>query len=136
MDINKMTRKDFMAVKDRGWDEDVGLFDSLVILPSRGYHDSGYRLLDFVAVKGCEPICKLSGCSDVLHINGISGMGFDWINKYGSCPKAVPPVSWSIDCLPKSGLLRLFSGQDISVGAALSSFEVFDRRKERGDTNG
>ena len=97
-----------------------GDFDSLVILPLRTKHDSGYRCLDFVAVRNGKPVCKLSGCSDVIHIGGI---GSSYLGKSDL-------VDWSIDCLPKSGLLRLFAGDAIlKDGGALSSFQVFARRR-------
>jgi len=123
--INKMTRKEFKALPLRHWQEDVGEFDSLIILPQRKMHDSGYRCMDFVGVRKDEAVCRLSGCSDVIHIEGIGGYGFQWLKRYGTVPKQVHPTEWNIDCLPKSGLLRLFSRGHIRVGDALSSFEIY-----------
>ena len=123
-----MTRKEFDALPHRKWDEDIGLFDSLVVLPgkARDLHDSGYRCMDFVAVKNGKPICRLSGGSDVIHIEGIGGLGKNWLSKYNTVPSMVPPSRWSIDCLPKSGLLQFFGHPNkISCGAALSSFEIY-----------
>ena len=125
MNVNQMKRKDFESLPYRSWHEDIGEFDSLVILPLRQRHDSGYRLLDFIAVSGDEPICPLSGCSDVIHIGGIGGLGFNWLQKYDRCPELVPPVDWSIDCLPVSGLLRMFCSGKMRAGAGLSSFEIY-----------
>lgn len=118
-----MKRADFAALPSRKWNEGIGLFDSLVILPLRTKHDSGYRLLDFVACRGQQAVCRLSGCSDVLHINGIGGYG----KPQSFVPRSMPVVAWTMDCLPKSGLLRLFCHGDykLSAGVALSSFEVF-----------
>lgn len=130
-DINDWTRKDFNNLPCRKWNEDVGEFDSFVILPMRQLHDSGFRCMDFVAVKGDQPICRLSGCSDVVHLDGIGGYGYDWLKKYGTCPELVPPSNWSIDCLRKSGLLRLFSGK-LVAGEALSSFELYTRARKSG----
>lgn len=124
--IFEMKRKDFDSLPERGWDEDIGLFDCLVILPMRYKHDSGFRCMDFVAVQGNEAICRLSGCSDVIHIEGMGGYG-DW-KPDGGLPRSVLPKGWSIDCLPKSGLLRLFcqtGGGRIKCGPALSSFGVY-----------
>lgn len=129
--INLMTRKEFEVLPSRKWDEDIGLFDTLVILPSRRLHDSGYRCIDFVAVRGDKAICRLSSCSDVIHIEGIGGYGFDWLKRYGTVPEAVPPIGWSIDCLKVSGLLRLFAYHKLRAGSALSSFEIYAEPKEQ-----
>ncbi len=153
--VSAMHRWEFDRLPHRKWDEDIGEFDSLIILPSKvhyhdilfykarcilakllryeepnvytvkGLHDSGYRCMDFVAVRGEEPVCQLSGCSDVIHIDGIGGFGYDWLHKYNTVPKLVPPHDWSIDCLPVSGLLRLFCRGKMLVGTALSSFEIY-----------
>jgi hypothetical protein len=115
-----MKKKDFqeLRVRDR-FDEDIGEFDSLVILPTRKKHDSGWMCMDFVACKDSEPICRLSGCSDVLNIDGIGGYG----PYYGSINKSVVPKGWSIDCLP-CGYLRLWSNHTLKVGVAVSNFEL------------
>ena len=118
--IDEMTREDFLALPQRNPNEPAELFDSLIILPLDDLHDSGYRCMDFVGCLNGEPICRLSGCSDVLHIDGIEGFG-------GFIRNALPPKGWTIDCLPGSGLLRLFPMREyrLRVGPALSSFEVF-----------
>lgn len=129
-DIMDMTVKDFKNLPGRKWYEDIGKFDSLVILPTRKMHDSGFMCMDFVAVRKNEPICRLSGCSDVLHIDGIGGFG-EWELDKG-IPSMIPPKGWSIDCLP-CGLLRLFClGRDgnMEVGVAVSSFEVYSAVRE------
>lgn len=161
MEINNMTVNEFRKLPHRKWDKDIGTFDSLIILPDEinhlsvlwywvryflskifslkkpdlweieGLHDSGYRCMDFVAVKNNKPLCLLSGCSDVIHIDGIGGYGKDWLKKYGTVPTTIPPSNWSIDCLPKSGLLRLFA-REITCGGALSSLEVYTTTKKGG----
>ena len=100
------TRKELEALPLRKWNENIGIFQSIIILPKRSIHDSGFRHMDFVAVKEQIPFCRLSGCSDVLHIDGIGGFG-QWDVATG-IPTTKPIVAWSIDCLPKSGLLRFF----------------------------
>jgi len=131
MNINTMTRKNFDALPARRWDEDIGEFDSLVILPLKKRHDSGYRLMDFVATREGEAVCRLSGCSDVLQLDGIGGLGFEWHLRCGRVPDAIPPASWSIDCLPYSGLLRLFCGGKMRASDALSSISVYFIKEER-----
>lgn len=124
-DINEWTLEELKALPHRKWDGDIGQFDSLVIIPTDQLHDSDYRCMDFVAVVGGEPKCLLSGCSDVIHVNGIGGYGDNWLEKYGTVPKLIAPIGWSIDCLKTSGLLRLFSGKKLTCGDALSSFEIY-----------
>jgi len=134
MDINNMTRKEFEALPHREWNEHVE-FQSLIILPGRAKdkHDSGYRCMDFVAVTKGGPQCLLSGCSDVVHIDGIGGYGNNWLLKYGTVPKNIPPSGWSIDCLPKSGLLRMWPNSNkMTCGSALSSFEIYALSKDGG----
>lgn len=128
--VNEMTRKEFEALPYRkDWSIPVEC-QSLVILPTRHLHDSGYRSMDFVACGiGGKPICRLSGCSDVLNFEGIGGYGYKWLEKYNTVPKGIPPVGWSVDCLKKSGLLRIFpgSGNTILCEAALSNFEIYSK---------
>lgn len=110
MIITEMTRKEFEALLHRS---DIpknlfGLFDSLVILPLRRKHESGYRCTEFVAVIKDEPICRLSGCSDVIHFDGIGGYGMNWLKRFGKVPNSIESKAWQIDSLPKSGLLRIY----------------------------
>lgn len=131
MKVQDMTREDFEKVPHRkNFMSVVKPFKSLVIIPTNEEHDSGYMCMDFVSVdEHGEPVERLSGCSDVLHINGIGGYG-NWRSL--NMPRLVPPIAWSIDCLKGSGYLRLFCGQVLTCGDALSSFEVFaeDKKKE------
>lgn len=120
--IADLTEEEFRNIPFReNWNSTTEKFDNLVILPMQSKHDSGYRLMDFVACKSNKPICRLSGCSDVFHLNGIGGYG----NFNGSIPVSTPVIAWSIDCLPKSGLLRLWCNFKLLAGPALSSFELF-----------
>lgn len=108
--IFDMTKEDFNKVpkRDNRW-SDFGEFRSLVIIPMDYEHDSGWMCMDFVAVNDeGEPICRLSGCSDVLTFNVIGGCG----------------KRWSIDCLP-CGYLRLFSQSALTAGPELSIFEIY-----------
>jgi len=131
-DITEMTRKEFDYLKHRDWNEDV-VFDSMVILPGRlkDMHDSGFRCMDFVAVKDMKPLCLLAGGSDVIHIDGIGGLGKNWLKKYGTVPARIPPTGWSIDCLPKSGLLRIWPDSNkMTCGDAVTIFEIYAVDKE------
>lgn len=120
-DVMKMSIEDFKSLPYRdNWDSKEEIFDSLVIVPTDKYHDSGFVCMDFVGCINNKAIKRLSGCSDVLHIDGIGGYG----EYKGYIPKAIAPKGWSIDCLP-CGLLRVFCHKKIRVDAALSSFEIY-----------
>ena len=123
MNIFEMTKEDFDKVPERGgWSRDIGEFSALVIIPQDYAHDSGWMCMDFVAVdKEGEPICKLSGCSDVLDLDGIGRYG-KWLG--GELPNCIKPKGWRIDCLP-CGYLRLFSRSTLTAGPALSDFEIY-----------
>jgi hypothetical protein len=157
--IRKMTRTEFEAVPAAKWDEDIGEFDSLVVIPAEidrgevsryntrsrlhkilptifrepeiyeitGLHDSGYRCMGFVACRGDMPLRYLSGCSDVVNLDGIGGYGKDWLQIHGTVPQSTHIVGWNIDCLTSSGLLRIFPSPRfvLIVGHALSNFEIF-----------
>ena len=132
MHVNKMTREDFEKVPWRnGIFSEEKEFYSLVVIPKDEIHDSGYRCMDFVSVsKDGEPMVRLSGCSDVLHINGIGGYGH-WKPNTG-IPNKITPVAWSVDCLKESGYIRLFSDRPLTCGHVLSSFEIF-AEEEKGE---
>ena len=125
MKVFDMTKEDFEKVPKRGgWSRDIGEFNALVIIPQDYTHDSGWMCMDFVAVsKKGEPICRLSGCSDVLNLDGIGGYGKRRADEL-ELPNHIEPKGWSIDCLP-CGYLRLFSRSTMTAGPALSSFEIY-----------
>ena len=132
VNILEMTREDFQKVPFRkSFCSELPPFESLVIIPTDREHDSGYACMEFVGVnKDWEPVVRMSGCSDVVHIDGIGGYGQLW--RQGKFPLALtrPIQAWSIDCLPKSGYLRIFCDGQIIVGDDLSSFEIFWKGRE------
>ncbi len=127
-DVSEWTKVELEALPLAGWEADIGEFNSLVILPTDRMHDSGYGAMDFVAVKEGVPFAKLSGVSDVIHLDGIGGYGWSWLKAFGGLPTLYNRnTPWMIDCLPKSGLLRIFTGdwKGLRAGHRLSSFELF-----------
>lgn len=163
-DVNTMSREDFYRLPVRNWNEETFDLNSLVIIPDKitpysvawyyvkvviarvlghekpelwtigGLHDSGFRCMSFVAVKDGKPICRISGCSDVVHLDGIGGYGYNWHRRFGGVPTSIQPSAWSIDCLRGSGFLRIFSLNDnrkLIAGTALSSFELFTQPRDK-----
>ena len=123
--ITEWTIKEFESLPYRAYNKDIGEFDSLVVLPTKRLHDSGFRCMDFVAIKNLKPLCRLSGGSDVLHFDGIGGYGYNWLEEFGRIPTGIKAKGWCIDCLPKSGLLHIFTHGKLRAGTAFSSFDLF-----------
>lgn len=128
--IGQWTRKEFEALPERKWSENIGEFDCLIILPTKRIHDSGFRCMDFIAVIKSVPTYRLSGWSDIIHIDGIGGYGYKWFENYRGIPDMIRAVGWSIDCLKTSGLLRMFANNKLVAGDALSSFEIYSPIKK------
>lgn len=129
-EFTKWTRKEFESLPTpKGYtNEEIGEVDSLVILPERHYHDSGWRCMSFVTIQNGVPTYRISSCSDVIHLGGIGGHNIKSTDRIKS--QTVPNADWHIDCLPVSGLLRIFSGNyKLFVGASLSDFELFYKEK-------
>lgn len=135
-EFTKWTRKEFEALPTPKsyTNEEIGEVDSLVILPEKHYHDSGWRCMSFVTIQNGIPTYRISGCSDVINLGGIGGYNFLYMSDCESSNRiksqTVPNADWHIDCLPVSGLLRIFSGKyKLYVGASLSDFELFYKEK-------
>jgi hypothetical protein len=125
MKIFNMTKEDFAEVpflNTLSYDDRI--FNSLVIIPSDKLHDSGWRCMEFVAVdaKG-NPMFKMSGYSDVLHIDGIGGYG-NWYECGDTIPELVKPKGWSFDCLP-CGYIRLMCNCNMKYGGGISDFQIY-----------
>lgn len=104
--------------------ESLSNIDALVILPAEEVrlHDSGYRLMCVAVIQNDEPIGRTQLCSDIFHLGGIGGYNRkDWVNNHTPIQAA-----WSIDCLPMSGLMRIFNaGGTIELSIPLSSLEIY-----------
>lgn len=121
MKIFNMTKEDFAKVPIHDDFSNTPNFRSLVIIPTEQAHESGWMCMEFVAVdKYGEPMFKMSGYSDVLHLDGIGGYG-EW---YRVLPEYVKPRSWFIDCLP-CGYLRLNCKGEMKRGDGISDFEIY-----------
>lgn len=125
-DLNDYTLEELLSVPDMEWNEIRNDFDSLILVPTEQVHDTGFRCMEFVGCIGETPVAKMSGCSDIVHIGGIGGF-----NKFPIGSRIIP-VGWSIDCLNKTGLMRLFVDptHKLENSSALSSFEIFASPKK------
>lgn len=117
MNIKDYTKKELKEMQNFIPKED---FYSIVIIPMGYKHDSGYECMSYILLNKFNKIVgKLYGGSDVIHINGIGGYGYNF-------KTLIKPINWKIDCLPKSHLLRLFCDKPLKYyGAGLSDFSIY-----------
>ena len=99
-------------------------FNGIVIIPTNELHDSGFKCMKFVLMNGYEVVGCVGGSSDIIHLNGIGGLG-----KYGrdlfNKTNLVKRIDWSIDCLP-NGLLRLFCSYKLDIDKfIMSDFSLY-----------
>lgn len=136
-DVNRMSLQQLQevpAIDQKFWNDEHEC-RTLIIVPSRHKHDSGYRMMHFVL----EPVdyntgklVRVVGPTDVVHINGIGGLGKGWTDRpEGLARTMVPATGWQFDMLWASKCLRLFiiGGDTIIVGPALSSLEIWPKPK-------
>jgi len=89
-------------------------FDSLLLIPTKKKHDSGYNCILVVGVNNGEAVCKITDWSDALKFNVVDDY------------KLSRHVR--IDCLP-NGILRLWGKQIKSDGFCVSTID-FDVTNE------
>lgn len=81
--------------------------DCFVVLPTEKFHDSGFRLIDVVVIKGDKPIGRFIECADGVHL---------------ICNNA---RKWGLDWLPVSGLMRIWNCDgNCEVTAIVSTFGI------------
>lgn len=122
-DIMKMSKKELMELENF---YPVKYFNGVVIVPMKENHDSDFSCMKFILLKNYDIVGVVSGWSDVIHLNGIGGYG-EHLAEMDS-PKN---HSWSIDCLPKSKCVRLFTGENLKTeGFIGSDFIIYACGKE------
>ena len=125
--VCRLTLEELQAIPSLYSNAEIAEFNSLIKLVITDI-SSGYRIMSFIPVRQGHPLCQISGYSDVLHLNGIGGYGHRITR---DIPQTIPPIGWSIDCLPISGLMQLFApGYSLTVNEPLSSFSVYVNKIE------
>lgn len=103
MKLNDLTKKQF---KEMEYFKPTSPFTDIIIVPTDNIHESGFRCMKFVlwnSIAG-EIAGVVGGSSDVIHFNGIGGLGKRLFN---NPPQT--PISYKIDCLRRSGYLRIMT---------------------------
>ena len=119
MTVDKMSKKMIDAVPKMEYEEYCNKeFYSLVIIPTNRFHDSKYRIMEFVACNDKnEPMFKIVGGTDSFRIDGCGGR-----NELDLSQRQIR--AWAMDCLP-CGYFRLWSRGRITAGRPSSDFEIF-----------
>ena len=88
-------------------------FTGVIFVPMEYLHHSGYTCMKFVLERCGNIVGVVGGGSDVAHINGIGGYGRTG-NEFEDALKSglTKRVGWSLDCLPKSKCIRLWSDHE------------------------
>lgn len=107
-------------------------FNAFVIVPTGDLHESGWGCMKFIFLRDREIIGAASGWSDVINLNGIGGYGLNYEESMRT--QKVDRVSWSIDILPNSGCVRVFSDSHYLEYDHLicSSFQIYTKEKIHG----
>lgn len=105
------SRKEFEALPELDkWGDKNGYYgeiDCFVLIPTRKYHDSGFRIMDIVIVKDDKPIGRYADTTDSFQLYCHNNH----------------PYKWCMDCLPKSGFIRVWAASHTSK--ILSPFSIF-----------
>lgn len=105
----KMSRKDFLALPRRKWDE-VKEYTDIYIVPDYDLHESGFRLMAIVGQNKEEPMEIAAYCDAIQWINKTNGGEYDWLHS---------------DMLPQTNILHFWSREvNYRVGWSLSSTEI------------
>ena len=117
-DLNKWTRKMFLSLPRREWDE-TSSYDSIVILDNRTKHDSGYACMVIIGIeKGVPKEVCAEWCDDI-----------EWIIPSPRLCETYPIGQFRTDCFLKSGAMHVWSHNAIFiVGIAVSSVTIELRR--------
>lgn len=113
------TRKEFESLPELDrWDDVNGYWgdvDCFILIPTCHYHDSGYRIMDVVVIKGDKPIGRYADMTDSIQLKCDSNA----------------PTSWNMDCLPVSGLIRFWSSnRNSKIVSPFSSFMIESADKD------
>ena len=122
-DIEKMTKTEFMNLPNKKL---KGYFNNIIIVPMNELHDSGYRCMKFILCMDRDIVGVVSGWSDVMHFDGIGGYGRNLGNFYNQA-RRMP--SYSIDCLPKSRLIRVMTHELLEAESFVGSDFIFYRKE-------
>lgn len=115
--INEMSKKEFQELEI---EYDKKGFTSLIICPMNKIHDSGYRCMKFILLRKGMIVGTVSGWSDIIHFNGIGGRGKNDV--YEDFPRQ---PAYRIDCLRKSGLVRVLTNHLLEVDMPILSDFIF-----------
>ena len=104
---------------------------SVIIVPMEEIHDSGFRCMKFILCgRDGTIIGAVAGWADVIHLNGIGGYGLNWEQTMKTHMTEV--VGWSMDCLQKSGCIRIFANRPLQIEDIIcSDFDLYVRRAEQ-----
>jgi len=116
-DMVKWTQKELRRLPHRDWD-DVAIYDSLILIPGRIKHDSGWQHIIIVGCKKRIPFVICTSCSDDLEWAMPDAVRFGPNNEHSL-------GQMRMDCLPISKAFHAWMNErQFKVGPALSSIKI------------
>ena len=102
VDVMKMTKKEFLSIGKRPWDEKLTGVRGVYVLPSRRKHESGWACMDFVAefMDDRRPMIRFGGgCDDVSFVG----------------------AHFNMDCTYPRGIIHIWNRRSFTISCDLSS---------------
>ncbi len=115
-------RNELLALPHREWNTSSD-YDSLLLVPTKEKHESGFTLIAIVGVVKGKPVEIAATCDDI-------GWSFPTSHPYDYMTPGLHRMVMRTDCLWPSGIMHVWASGEhyfrgrFSVGASLSSVNV------------
>lgn len=121
--IHSYKKKDLLELPVRDWNEKGSHYSSLLIVPTRKKHDSGWTVIAIVGVDDkFLPVEIAAYCDDIYWCIAKDALVVEYEGTFDGFVRT--------DCTYPSGIIHVWkNGIEFEVGASLSSTDVTMHRK-------
>ena len=118
-DLNEYTLQEFL---DMPSEKPNRPFTSVVLVPTDGIHDSGFRCMKFILAYFGEIVGVVDTGSDVVWPNGIGNRGKNWTAENFD---QIPYTGLHMDCLAESRCIRIMVDMPCEIDDFIGSDFIF-----------